>query len=96
MAQARRLVAVCGATGAQGDGVVDALLADGEFAVRGLTRNPQARAACCCMCCRRQRSEVVVAGAPPPRARVHARRRLFACGAAAHAHRARAVADATR
>lgn len=44
MAQpARRLVAVCGATGAQGGGVVDALLDDGTFAVRGLTRNLEVR-----------------------------------------------------
>lgn len=34
------IVAVVGATGAQGGGVVDALLSGGRFAVRALTRNP--------------------------------------------------------
>lgn len=33
-------IAVVGATGAQGGGVVDALLARGKFAVRAFTRNP--------------------------------------------------------
>lgn len=36
----RKIVAVVGATGSQGGGLVRALLADGEFAVRALTRNP--------------------------------------------------------
>ncbi|CAE6440014.1 unnamed protein product [Rhizoctonia solani] len=34
------LVAVCGATGAQGSSVVEYLLRDGGYRVRGLTRNP--------------------------------------------------------
>jgi uncharacterized protein YbjT (DUF2867 family) len=34
------IIAVVGATGAQGGGVVDALLARGKFAVRAFTRNP--------------------------------------------------------
>lgn len=36
----KNVIAVCGATGAQGGGLVNALLADGTFAVRALTRNP--------------------------------------------------------
>src|SRR5580658_9072301 len=36
----RKLVAVIGATGQQGGGVVRALQASGEFKVRALTRNP--------------------------------------------------------
>jgi uncharacterized protein YbjT (DUF2867 family) len=35
---AKKLIAVTGATGAQGGGLVRAILADGEFAVRALTR----------------------------------------------------------
>ncbi|EJU01366.1 NADP-binding protein [Dacryopinax primogenitus] len=34
-----KLVVVCGATGGQGGSVVKALLADGRFAIRGLTRD---------------------------------------------------------
>ncbi len=45
MAQLAPLVAVCGATGAQGGGVVEALLADGGFRVRGLTRHAQSNKA---------------------------------------------------
>ncbi len=37
---ARKIIAVIGATGAQGGGVVSALQERGEFAVRALTRNP--------------------------------------------------------
>jgi uncharacterized protein YbjT (DUF2867 family) len=37
----RKLIAVTGATGQQGGGVVRALQASGEFRVRALTRNPQ-------------------------------------------------------
>jgi uncharacterized protein YbjT (DUF2867 family) len=39
----KKIIAVVGATGAQGGGLVRAILeaADGEFAVRALTRNPQ-------------------------------------------------------
>ena len=36
----KRVIAVVGATGAQGGGLVRAALADGEFAVRALTRKP--------------------------------------------------------
>lgn len=36
----RKLIAVIGATGQQGGGVVRALQASGEFKVRALTRNP--------------------------------------------------------
>jgi uncharacterized protein YbjT (DUF2867 family) len=38
---AKQIIAVVGGTGAQGGGVVDALLQRGEFDVRVLTRNPQ-------------------------------------------------------
>ena len=42
MAQQKKIIAVVGATGAQGGGLVRAILADksGEFAARALTRNP--------------------------------------------------------
>ena len=36
----RKLIAVIGATGQQGGGVVGALQASGQFKVRALTRNP--------------------------------------------------------
>jgi uncharacterized protein YbjT (DUF2867 family) len=36
----RKLIAVIGATGQQGGGVVRALQAGGQFKVRALTRNP--------------------------------------------------------
>src|SRR6266481_5403478 len=36
----KKLIAVIGATGQQGGGVVRALQASGEFKVRGLSRNP--------------------------------------------------------
>jgi uncharacterized protein YbjT (DUF2867 family) len=36
----RKLIAVLGATGQQGGGVVRALQASGEFKVRALTRDP--------------------------------------------------------
>jgi uncharacterized protein YbjT (DUF2867 family) len=36
----KKLIAVIGATGQQGGGVVRALQASGEFKVRALTRNP--------------------------------------------------------
>jgi len=39
------VIAVVGATGAQGGGVVDALLSGGRFAVRALTRNPKSERA---------------------------------------------------
>eukprot|EP01099_Mayorella_cantabrigiensis_P008206 TRINITY_DN75_c0_g1_i1.p1 TRINITY_DN75_c0_g1~~TRINITY_DN75_c0_g1_i1.p1 ORF type:complete len:356 (-),score=108.09 TRINITY_DN75_c0_g1_i1:62-1000(-) len=39
------IILVTGATGQQGGGVVNALLADGTFAVRGLTRNTESSAA---------------------------------------------------
>jgi uncharacterized protein YbjT (DUF2867 family) len=43
----KKLIAVVGATGAQGGGLAHAILADpsGEFAVRALTRNPESAAA---------------------------------------------------
>jgi len=43
----KKLIAVVGATGAQGGGLVRAILDDpsGEFAVRALTRNPDSAAA---------------------------------------------------
>ncbi|MFI7061722.1 NmrA/HSCARG family protein [Kribbella sp. NPDC050124] len=37
----KKLIAVVGATGSQGGGLARAILADGEFAVRALTRDPQ-------------------------------------------------------
>ncbi|MGW1343043.1 NmrA/HSCARG family protein [Kribbella sp. NPDC002412] len=37
----KKLIAVVGATGAQGGGLARAILEDGEFAVRALTRDPQ-------------------------------------------------------
>jgi len=40
MASSRKVIAVVGATGQQGGGVVRALKARGEFKVRALTRNP--------------------------------------------------------
>jgi uncharacterized protein YbjT (DUF2867 family) len=42
MSNARKLIAVVGATGQQGGAVVRALQASGQFAVRALTRNPAA------------------------------------------------------
>jgi len=42
---AKKLIAVCGATGAQGGSVVTALLAHGAYAIRGLTRDPNSPAA---------------------------------------------------
>ena len=36
----KRIIAVVGATGAQGKGVVEQLVKDGTFDVRALTRNP--------------------------------------------------------
>lgn len=41
----KKIVTVIGGTGAQGGGVVDALLAAGQFAVRVPTRNPESEAA---------------------------------------------------
>ena len=41
----KRVIAVVGGTGAQGGGVVEALLAGGEFAVRVASRDPQGAAA---------------------------------------------------
>lgn len=43
----KKIIAICGATGAQGGGLVRAILddPDGEFAVRALTRNPDSPAA---------------------------------------------------
>ena len=38
---AKKIIAVTGATGLQGGGVVDALLAAGKFAVRAISRNPE-------------------------------------------------------
>jgi uncharacterized protein YbjT (DUF2867 family) len=40
MPEEKKTIAVVGATGSQGGGLVRAALADGEFAVRALTRNP--------------------------------------------------------
>src|SRR5262245_39562671 len=37
---AKKIIAVIGATGAQGGGLVQALLRDGTFAARGITRKP--------------------------------------------------------
>ena len=39
-AGSKKLIAVVGATGATGGGVVRALQADGQFGVRALSRNP--------------------------------------------------------
>src|SRR6266404_750975 len=41
LANNRKLIAVIGATGQQGGGVVHALQASGQFKVRALTRNPE-------------------------------------------------------
>jgi len=41
----KKLIAVCGATGAQGGSVVNALLADGGYAIRGVTRDINSPAA---------------------------------------------------
>ena len=41
----RQIITVIGGTGAQGGGVVDALLASGQFAVRVVTRNPASKSA---------------------------------------------------
>jgi len=41
----KKIIAVVGGTGAQGGGVVDALLAQDEYAVRVLTRNPESEKA---------------------------------------------------
>jgi uncharacterized protein YbjT (DUF2867 family) len=43
----RKLIAVVGATGAQGGGLARSILAqrDGEFAVRAITRDPQSASA---------------------------------------------------
>lgn len=38
---AKKIIAVTGATGAQGGGLVRAIFEDGEFAVRALTRKVQ-------------------------------------------------------
>src|ERR1700741_4239613 len=40
MSSSKRVIAVVGATGHQGAGVVRALQASGQFKVRGLTRDP--------------------------------------------------------
>src|SRR6059058_3080370 len=40
LANDKKLIAVIGATGQQGGGVVGALQANGQFTVRALTRNP--------------------------------------------------------
>jgi uncharacterized protein YbjT (DUF2867 family) len=47
MSESRKIIAVVGATGAQGGGLARAILADpsGEFAVRALTRDPQSEKA---------------------------------------------------
>lgn len=41
----RKLVVIVGATGAQGGSVINRLLADGSYVLRGLTRNPQSKVA---------------------------------------------------
>ena len=41
----KKIIAVIGATGTQGGGVVRSILKDGEFAVRAVTRNPDSAAA---------------------------------------------------
>jgi uncharacterized protein YbjT (DUF2867 family) len=41
----KKVVAVVGATGVQGGSVANALLADGTFTVRALTRNPESEQA---------------------------------------------------
>ncbi len=41
----RQIITVVGGTGAQGGGVVDALLASGQFAVRVVSRNPASKSA---------------------------------------------------
>lgn len=44
MSSTKRIIAVVGATGNQGGGLVRDLLKDGEFAVRAVTRNPEGAA----------------------------------------------------
>ena len=41
----KQIIAVVGGTGAQGGGVVDALLASGQYAPRVVTRNPTSKSA---------------------------------------------------
>ncbi|XP_060116545.1 nmrA-like family domain-containing protein 1 [Heteronotia binoei] len=60
----RRVVAVFGATGAQGGAVARALLAEATFLVRGVTRRPQQKAA---LELKRQGAEVVKADLEDPR-----------------------------
>jgi len=45
MSTDKKIVAVLGATGTQGGGVVRSLLSDGTFAVRAITRNPESPSA---------------------------------------------------
>ena len=40
-----KTIAVMGATGAQGGAVVNALLKDGEFSIRAVTRDPESEKA---------------------------------------------------
>lgn len=44
MSSQKRIIAVVGATGTQGGGIVRDLIKDGEFAVRAITRNPDSDA----------------------------------------------------
>ena len=39
----QKLVVVVGATGGQGGSVINSLLADGSYRLRGITRSPQSR-----------------------------------------------------
>ncbi len=65
----RKLIAVIGATGQQGGGVVRALRAGGQFKVRALTRNPDKHRALA--------DEVVEADLDRPETLAAAFRRIF-------------------
>src|SRR6266852_2690801 len=54
LTMAKPTIAVFGGTGRQGGGVIDALLASGQFSVRVASRNPGSDAAKALVACRRE------------------------------------------